>query len=182
VKAIDLLPVRPDDRPGMVGGTATLEVTPQEALKLSAVRDSGSLVLVLRPVDDKGKAEAPETDPKDLPPPPPAPPELKKEVVEVVATPAAPKPPEEEVVVMTIINGSTVSERVYYLDKDKKVKRSELHESAQGRASMPGMPAAAAVPGLSPDMLKGLRPENVPSVPTADLKKLPPLDGISPNN
>lgn len=47
VKAIDLNPVRPEDRPGMVGGTATLELTPQEALKLTAAQGSGTIYLQL---------------------------------------------------------------------------------------------------------------------------------------
>src|SRR5207247_2231894 len=55
VKAIDLLPMHPAGRPGMVGATATLEVTPEEGLKLVSVQGTGTVSLELRPSSDKKK-------------------------------------------------------------------------------------------------------------------------------
>jgi len=136
VKAIDLLPVRPEDRPGMVGGTATLEVTPQEALKLAGVQGTGTLFLLLRPFNDNATVKEADVDPSTIIPPPP-PPEKKIETPVVATAPAAateaPKPSnEDKVAVVTIINGSSVSERVYWLDEHGNTKRSELRE-APGR-------------------------------------------------
>jgi pilus assembly protein CpaB len=71
VRAIDLLPVRPDDKPGLVPSTITLELTPEEALKLSKIVQQGQLMLTLRPPDDKKKYS--ETVAVAPPPPPPIP-------------------------------------------------------------------------------------------------------------
>ena len=52
VSAVDLQSVKPEDKQGMVPSTVTLEVTPQEALLLARVEDTGSLILSLRSVGD----------------------------------------------------------------------------------------------------------------------------------
>jgi pilus assembly protein CpaB len=127
VKAIDLLPVRPEDRPGMVGGTATLEVTPQEALKLASVQNNGMLMLVLRPYGDTSKTPEPEVDVSAITPPP-APPEAKKPEKTEVAV-AAPKAPEDKVAHVTIISSSGILRQRYHLNKDGEVAWSESLDS-----------------------------------------------------
>jgi Flp pilus assembly protein CpaB len=77
VRAVDLQSVKPEDKQGVVGGTVTLEVTPQEALLLARVQDHGSLSLSLRSVGDStevtGQDTATAAAPKIAPPPPPPP-------------------------------------------------------------------------------------------------------------
>lgn len=77
VRAVDLQSVKPEDKQGVVGGTVTLEVTPQEALLLARVQDQGSLSLSLRSVGDStevtGQDTATAAVPKIVPPPPPPP-------------------------------------------------------------------------------------------------------------
>lgn len=129
VKAVDLLPVRPEDRPGMVGATATLELTPQDSLKLVAAMGSGTLFLQLRPYNDASKVPEVEPNPADFVVPPPPPPEKKPEApVQVANTaPEAPKSVEEQFI-MTIVNGpNNVEERVYHM-KDNKVIKSTLRK------------------------------------------------------
>ena len=54
VRAVDLTTARPDDKPGMVPATVTLEVSPQQGLTLTSVKDMGLLTLALRnPRDDQ---------------------------------------------------------------------------------------------------------------------------------
>jgi Flp pilus assembly protein CpaB len=50
VRAVDLLPVRPEDKPGAVPTTVTLEASPKQTQSLIAAQDSGGkLTLALRP-------------------------------------------------------------------------------------------------------------------------------------
>ncbi len=128
VKAVDLLPVRPEDRPGMVGATATLEVSPQDGLKLMAAQGSGTIMLQLRPYNDQTKIAEKEPDPSDFPLPPPPPPEKKAEpqTQAATATPEEKKPVEEEHVT-TVTNGNKVYQRVYRI-KDAKVVSSEIRQ------------------------------------------------------
>jgi Flp pilus assembly protein CpaB len=96
VRAVDQQAMKPEDKPGMVPATVTLEVTPQQALTLARVQDLGSITLALRPYGDD------HVDIGDYAPPPP-PPEPKKFVVE------APKPPPTVAVekkTLVIQNGS----------------------------------------------------------------------------
>ncbi|MGE3803137.1 MAG: Flp pilus assembly protein CpaB [Gemmataceae bacterium] len=53
IRAVDLLPVRPDDRPALLPETVTFEVTPEEALKLARYAEFGTIRLALRPFGDK---------------------------------------------------------------------------------------------------------------------------------
>ena len=150
------MPVRPEDRPGMVGGTATLEVTPQEALKLAAVQGNGTLMLLLRPFNDTTTMREADVDPATIIPPPP-PPEKKNETPTVVTAAdvkaEGTKPQEERVAVVTVITGSSVSERVFYLDDRGQVKRSELREApGKVEATRP----AAKPEGISPATLEAL--------------------------
>jgi pilus assembly protein CpaB len=52
VRAVDQQAMKPEDKPGMVPATVTLEVTPQQALSLARVQDLGSITLALRPYGD----------------------------------------------------------------------------------------------------------------------------------
>ncbi|HEV3260024.1 MAG TPA: Flp pilus assembly protein CpaB [Gemmataceae bacterium] len=83
VRAIDLQPVRPDDRPGVVPATVTVEVTREQSLTLIGVKDTGTITLALRSVGDT--TEVADPTPKrpvvpPVPPPPPTPP-TRTEVV-----------------------------------------------------------------------------------------------------
>src|SRR6516162_4245590 len=83
VRAVDQQAMKPEDKPGLVPATVTLEVTPQQALALARVQDLGSITLALRPYGDDHVDGA---DYASTPPPPP--PQPKKAVAE--ASKAAP--------------------------------------------------------------------------------------------
>src|SRR6516162_4387309 len=52
VRAVDQQSLKPEDKPGMVPATVTLEVTPQQALILTRVQDQGTITLALRSYGD----------------------------------------------------------------------------------------------------------------------------------
>lgn len=52
VRAVDLTNVRPDDKPGLVPTTVTLEVTREQALQIVQIKDSGTITLALRASGD----------------------------------------------------------------------------------------------------------------------------------
>jgi len=58
VRAVDQQPVRPEDKASMVPTTVTLELTPEQSLKLCSYKDSGTLTLLLRPFGDNSVLEA----------------------------------------------------------------------------------------------------------------------------
>jgi pilus assembly protein CpaB len=62
VRAVDQQPVRPEDKASMIPATVTLELTPEQALKLCQFKESGSLTLLLRPFGDNTKLEADKGD------------------------------------------------------------------------------------------------------------------------
>lgn len=98
VRAVDLQTVRPEDKAGVVPATVTLEVTPEEAVILAKVKDTGVITLALRPVGDSNVnllAAAPL--PAVLPAAPPA---AKKE-----EKPAAPEEDRPTRRTLTIFNG-----------------------------------------------------------------------------
>jgi Flp pilus assembly protein CpaB len=75
VLAIDLNTSRPDDRAGMVGGTATLQLeNNDQVLKLATARDKGAISLVMRPPGDDSKSGSDDAKNALLPLPPPPPP------------------------------------------------------------------------------------------------------------
>jgi Flp pilus assembly protein CpaB len=78
VRAVDQQSMKPDDKPGLVPATVTLEVTPQQGLALARIQDVGSITLALRPYGDDHVANGDYAPP----PPPPPPPPPKKVVVE----------------------------------------------------------------------------------------------------
>jgi Flp pilus assembly protein CpaB len=115
VRAVDQTATKPDDKPGLVPATVTMEVTPQQALVLARVKDSGTITLALRPMGDE-HIEPEEDALAAAAPPPPKPPEPPK-VVEAPKLPeppkvevaAKPEPPEESPAdkkILTIQNGS----------------------------------------------------------------------------
>jgi len=58
VRAVDQQPVRPEDRASQVPTTVTLQLTPEQALKLCTYKDTGALTLLLRPFGDNSVMEA----------------------------------------------------------------------------------------------------------------------------
>lgn len=141
VRAVDQQAMKPDDKPGMVPATVTLEVTPQQAITLARVKDSGSITLALRPMGDE------HLEPTDeimaaAPPPPPKPPEPKPEPkpeptpVEVAKTPV-PEPDPAEKTVLVIQNGSQWL-RATYVTQDGETRTTV--ERMQGDA-VPAAPA-----------------------------------------
>ena len=83
----------------------------------------------MRPQRHSKIAEA-ETDPREIVPPP-APPAPKTDAgVQVATGPTPEAKPVENKHVVTMINGSTISERIFYLDPQSgRVLRSELRET-----------------------------------------------------
>jgi Flp pilus assembly protein CpaB len=69
VRAVDQQPVRPEDKAAMIPTTVTLQLTPEQSLKLCAYKDSGNLTLLLRPIGDDTKVDGGKGDlPKIVPP------------------------------------------------------------------------------------------------------------------
>jgi len=135
VRAIDLQPVRPDDRPGIVPATVTLEVTPEQALILVTVKDSGAITLALRSVGDT--AEVSDPTPK-RPVPPPQPPPAKVAVVK--------KPEDIHRESLTIYNGTHWT-RTTFVRKGDEVRTEQ--ESSVGDEPAPALlpvPQPVAVP------------------------------------
>ena len=62
VRAVDQQPVRPEDKASMIPATVTLELSPEQALKLCQYKEGGSLTLLLRPFGDNTKLEADKGD------------------------------------------------------------------------------------------------------------------------
>lgn len=128
VRAVDLTNIRPDDRPGMVPTTVTVEVTPEEALKLSQVVTTGSIVLALRPFGDDKKIEEVRNDAP--PPPPPPPPEIEAPKKDPKTTEVTqPAKPAELKSRMLCYNGSRWNQRVYVLNERREVVNSEFTDS-----------------------------------------------------
>jgi len=104
VRAVDQQPVRPEDRASTIATTVTLELSPEQSLKLCTYKDTGTLTLLLRPFGDTSVIEA------------------SKDPI---------KPPEKELVVkndqpkrkagffQTIINGPAVKQ-TGFIKEDKK--------------------------------------------------------------
>jgi pilus assembly protein CpaB len=127
VRAVDQQAMKPEDKPGMVPATVTLEVTPQQALSLARVQDLGSITLALRPYGDD------HVDIGDYAPP--APPEPKK-IVEV----EAPKPPPVVVEKKTLViqNGSQWI-RATYTTRNGETSTT-IERSQSESAALPATP------------------------------------------
>jgi pilus assembly protein CpaB len=151
VLAIDQLPVRPEDRAGMIGSTATLELSPDEVLELAQVQNTGALMLSLRPYGDQESSKPKEKEKeavviKDPPPPPPKPEEPKEEPkVEKVDEPK----PETTTTVVTVFNGANWVQRVYTLNKQGDVISSEVRQAGE-RVEVKPLTKPEAKPAADP--------------------------------
>jgi pilus assembly protein CpaB len=117
VRAVDQQAMKPDDRPGLVPATVTMEVTPQEALVLARVKDTGTITLALRASgDDHVDAQ----DYAIATPPPPPPPIPAAKPVE------APKPPEpaKEEVVKAIVPETPVDRKILVIQNGSQWVRA----------------------------------------------------------
>jgi pilus assembly protein CpaB len=128
VRAVDQQAMKPEDKPGMVPATVTLEVTPQQALALARVQDLGSITLALRPYGDDHVDGA---DYASTPPPPP--PQPKKAVAE--ASKAAPVVVDRRTLV--IQNGSQWIRATY---TTRNGETSTTIERSQSESAAPAAP------------------------------------------
>jgi len=126
VLAIDLSTGRQEDKPGMAGGTATLQLdNGEQVLKLSGARDRGSLSLVMRSSGDDGKKGRNEEKlaaaPTVLPPPPPPFEEVKEDTKTTGISDGTPEKPVKRIKSVDIVNGDKGARISYEFDKDGKV-------------------------------------------------------------
>jgi Flp pilus assembly protein CpaB len=142
VRAVDTLASKPDDKLGIIPATVTLEVTPQQALVLARVKDTGVLTLALRPVGD--------TVEEDLNPPAAKPPEPKPEpkpiviekVVEKIVEKIVPAPePPEQRQSLVVFNGEKWTKATFVTKNG--ATRTEFETGAESEGSAP--PPAKAV-------------------------------------
>ena len=151
VRAVDLQSVKPEDKPGMVPATVTLEVTKDQALALTAVQDTGMITLALRPVgepDSKTELPVPPKPPVVVAPPPPPPKE----------PPPAPKKEVVQHKTLTIYNGPHWTQ-ADFVTKDGETT-TEIHGSQPDTSPVavtppPSPPAAPEAAAKGPDSGKG---------------------------
>jgi pilus assembly protein CpaB len=143
VRAVGMLPVRPEDRPGILDATATLELSPDEIEQLAKVQDIGHLRLSLRPFGDASmpgqKLSEKKQETVAVVPPPPPPPEAgsddKSDKNDKVVVNGE---PETITKTMTVFNNDKWIQRVYTLDKKTgEVLSSEVRQSDMPRAPEP---------------------------------------------
>jgi pilus assembly protein CpaB len=109
VLAVDQTDRKPDEKLGVVPATVTFEVTPDQAMQLTRVKDNGTITLALRSPGDSAETETAKTTPKPEPEPAPEPkPEPKIDVI--VQQPVEPK---VERSTLVVINGTQRRETVY---------------------------------------------------------------------
>ncbi|HZU34997.1 MAG TPA: Flp pilus assembly protein CpaB [Gemmataceae bacterium] len=141
VRAVDLTNIRPEDKPGMVPTTVTLEVTPEQALVLVGLKDSGNLTLALRSVGDTVELHPP-TPPKAKPTPAP-----KTQLAAATPKPVqVAKKPAPERHYLEIYNGS--SRRPYVFTTREGVTTVELTERP---LDVPASPTVATPNGAMPN-------------------------------
>jgi pilus assembly protein CpaB len=99
VRAVDQQPVRPEDRASTIATTVTLELSPEQSLKLCTYKDTGTLTLLLRPFGDTSVIEA-SKDP------------IKPPEKELVVKNDQPK--RKQGFVQNIINGPAVKQTPFY--------------------------------------------------------------------
>jgi Flp pilus assembly protein CpaB len=143
VRAVDQQSLKPEDKPGMVPATVTLEVTPQQALILTRVQDQGTITLALRSYgDDQLESFEPAAPP--LPPPPPVvivkKEEPKNNDVKAPTPPPAPPEPVVERKYLSIQNGNHWM-RATFETKDGQM-RTYVDQSEQ--AALPPLQSSAA--------------------------------------
>ena len=108
VRAVDQQPVRPEDRASMIPTTVTLELSPEQSLKLCTYKDTGTLTLLLRPFGDTSVIEAS----KD----PIKPPDEKLVMKD--------QPKRKQGIIQTIINGQAVKQTPF-VKEDKKWRNDQ---------------------------------------------------------
>jgi pilus assembly protein CpaB len=156
VLAVDTLDQRPEDKKAMVVSTVTVQVTPQEAEKLSLAKELGTLQLIMRPFDDNGKVHTVGVTPKGItsgsdgkneedslltdtegtrlplsvarvPDVPPTPPaETKQE--------PPPPPPPPKTHTLTIYNGESVTRAVFTIGEQESNGEMQIDESPAERS------------------------------------------------
>jgi pilus assembly protein CpaB len=132
VRAVDTLTNKPEDKPGLVPATVTLEVTLDQARILAGIKDQGSITFALRPFgDDRVENLAP--------PPPPAP--APKPVV--VAVKAKPTPKKNTLVIQ---NGSQWIRATYEVKDGDTQTTVEKTTEPDAPPSLPPAPPAANGP------------------------------------
>jgi pilus assembly protein CpaB len=122
VVAVDQQPVRPEDRASQVPTTVTLELSPEQSLKLCTYKDAGALTLLLRPFGDNSVLEAS----KDGAKPP------EKEIAK--ADPITPK--RRQGIIQTIINGQAQKDTKFV--KQDKVYRTDTEKGGSDFQSPSG--------------------------------------------
>ena len=103
VRAVDQQPVRPEDKAAMIPTTVTLQLSPEQSLKLCNYTSGGNLTLLLRPIGDDSKVEAGE-----------------KDIAPKLASPDQPaRRPDRKRTAQVIINGPNTKVTPYF-ERDKK--------------------------------------------------------------
>ncbi len=162
VRAVDQQMVKPEDRAGFVPATVTLEVTPEQALVLSKIKDVGSITLSLRPFGDDKVIETAIVEDKPEPKKEPEPAPKKEPEPVVVQQP--PEPPVEKTT-MLVLNGSQWV-RATYITRNGETQTTFEQSSGDASAAPPAAPppppprpAAPATPGKAePKELGGTPP------------------------
>jgi pilus assembly protein CpaB len=109
VRAVDQQPVRPEDRASMIPTTVTLELSPEQSLKLCTYKDTGTLTLLLRPFGDTSVIEA-SKDP------------IKPPEKELVAKNDQPK--RKQGFIQTITNGQAIKQTPF-IKQDKQWRNDQ---------------------------------------------------------
>jgi Flp pilus assembly protein CpaB len=127
VRAVDQLPARPEDKPGHVPTTVTLELSPKDTQKLIAAQDSGGVItLALRPFGDNGKVQDGE---KEIAPPPPTKEERANDFL---------RKANREGYVMTVKNGPKWMQIPFQKREGKFVSESDRIQSSDSAPSGAG--------------------------------------------
>jgi pilus assembly protein CpaB len=161
VRAIGMQPVRPEDRPGMIEATATLELSPDEIEELAKVQDVGHLRLSLRASGDismsgqKLNNKKQEVVAKEVQPPPP-PPEAGSDTEKPSEKPLlGGGEPETITKTMTVFNSDKWMQRVYTIDK----KTGEVLSSEIRQSDMPKPPEPKTEVKTAPADTKSDKPK-----------------------
>jgi pilus assembly protein CpaB len=169
VLAIDLAINRPEDKAGLQGATATLQLdNTEQVLKLSGARDRGNISLVMRPSnDDKKSANDEKNVAAVVPPPPPPPPfeEVAKEEPKTASGSTGESVPAEKELLtvkrVQVINGLQGAYVNYKFDKKGNLVKvdmdsfDDLRDQADRVGSKP-KPAVHTPPAPAPE--KGDKP------------------------
>jgi pilus assembly protein CpaB len=165
VLAVDQSPTRPDDKPAMLASTVTVEVTPNQAEKLSMASELGPIRLILRSFGDDEKVTTTGSTAKSLlqsgdkaentvvnmdsenarpkspifkvPDVPP-----QKPVVEVVKVKPPEPPPPPKTHTLTIYNGESVTKAVFVEgENDTRIEKSQPSSTPANKPAQRPSPA-----------------------------------------